>query len=100
MQEPIEDEPALPPQLNYLKWLTTALSVVMIVGFVVMITAFVIRLNRDPLPLPERITLPEGVSPVAFTQGTDWFAIVTSNDQILIYSRDTNALIQEITINH
>ncbi len=70
----------------------------MILGFLVLIAALVIRLNADPLPLPDRITLPEGTSAVAFTQGTDWFAVVTDADRILIYDRATGALRQTVVV--
>ena len=92
------DETTLPPQLRYLKLLVTTLAGVMILGFVVLIGALVIRLNADPLPLPKRITLPEGVAAVAFTQGTDWFAVVTDSDEILIYDRATSQLRQRIAV--
>lgn len=88
----------LPPQLRFLRRLVTVLTVVMIAGFLVLIAALVIRLNADPLPLPDRIALPEGVSAVAFTQGTDWFAVVTDDDRILIYDRATSRLRQTVTI--
>ena len=97
--ETSSDNGSLPPQLIFLKRLVTALGVVMIAGFLVLIAALVIRLNADPLPLPERITLPEGVTATAFTQGTDWFAVVTSDNRILIYDRATSALRQEVTID-
>ncbi len=74
------------------------MSVVMITGFLVLIVSLVIRLNRDPLPLPEQITLPAGISPVAFTQGEDWFAVVTSDDHILIYDRLTGKLRQDVLV--
>ena len=88
----------LPAHLTYLKRLVTALSVVMIAGFLVLIATLVIRLNVDPLPLPDRIVLPDGVTALAFTQGTDWFAVTTSDDQIMIYDRATTQLRQVITI--
>ena len=97
--ETSSDNGSLPPQLIFLKRLVTALGVVMIAGFLVLIAALVIRLNADPLPLPDRITLPEGVTATAFTQGTDWFAVVTSDDRILIYDRTTSALRQEVSID-
>lgn len=96
--ETSSDNGSLPPQLIFLKRLVTALGVVMISGFIVLIAALVIRLNADPLPLPDRITLPEGVTATAFTQGTDWFAVVTSDNRILIYDRATSALRQEVVI--
>lgn len=88
----------MPPHLNLLKWLVTGLTVVMIAGFLVLITTLVIRLNAAPLPLPERISLPDGVTATAFTQGPDWFAVVTSDNRILIYDRTTTALRQTIVI--
>ena len=97
--ETSSDNGSLPPQLIFLKRLVTALGVVMIAGFLVLIAALVIRLNADPLPLPDRITLPEGVTATAFTQGTDWFAVVTSDNRILIYDRTTSALRQEVVID-
>jgi hypothetical protein len=97
--ETSSDNGSLPPQLIFLKRLVTALGVVMIGGFLVLIAALVIRLNADPLPLPDRITLPEGVTATAFTQGTDWFAVVTSDNRILIYDRTTSALRQEVVID-
>ena len=96
--ETSSDNGSLPPQLIFLKRLVTALGVVMIGGFLVLIAALVIRLNADPLPLPDRITLPPGITATAFTQGTDWFAVVTSDNRILIYDRTTSALRQDITI--
>jgi len=96
--ETSSDNGSLPPQLIFLKRLVTALGVVMIAGFLVLIAALVIRLNADPLPLPDRITLPEGITATAFTQGTDWFAVVTSDNRILIYDRTTSALRQEVVI--
>lgn len=70
----------------------------MIAGFLTLIGALVIKLNADPLPLPERIALPDGVAPVAFTQGTDWFAVVTDDDRILIYDRTTGQLRQTVVV--
>ena len=81
-----------------LKRLVTTLTVVMILGFLVLIAALVIRLNADPLPLPDRISLPDGVTALAFTQGTDWFAVVTDADTILIYDRATGSLRQTVQV--
>ena len=96
--EPEGEDPGFPPELRYLRLLVSALTGIMILGFVILIVALVIRLNADPVPLPDRITLPEGVSATAFTQGEDWFAVVTSGDEILIYDRATGTLRQTIRI--
>ena len=92
-------EAALPPTLRRLRALVTVLTLVMIVGFVVLIAALVLRLNADPLPLPDRITLPDGATATAFTQGPDWFAVVTDADEILIYDRGTGRLRQTMAID-
>lgn len=71
----------------------------MIVGLVVLIGLVAVRLQRPSLPMPDTITLPNGVVATAFTQTTDWFAIVTDDNQILIYDRDGGALRQTVTID-
>lgn len=92
------ENPARPPEVAYLKRLVTILTVVMIAGFVVLIGTLVIRLSADPLPLPDRVTLPEGVRAIAFTQGVDWFAVVTDRDEILLFDRATGALRQSVAV--
>jgi hypothetical protein len=98
MQDDSVDEPPLPPSLRLLRRLVMALTVVMILGFVVLIGAFVIRLNADPVALPDTIALPDGSTATAFTQGPDWFAVVTADDRILIFDRTTGSLFQTVTI--
>ena len=90
----------LPPHLRRLGQLVTVLTLVMICGVVVLIAAVVIRLNAAPPPsLPEAIALPEGTAAQAVTFGADWYAVVTTDDQILVFDRDTGALRQEIAIS-
>lgn len=76
----------------------TVLTVVMICGVLVVIGLLVTRLNRDAPSLPDMITLPQGATAVAFTQGPDWYAVVTSQDTILIFDRLTGALRQTVTV--
>jgi hypothetical protein len=45
---------------------------------------------------PDAIVLPEGTTATAYTQGTGWIAIVTSDDEILIYDPDGHALLRRI----
>jgi hypothetical protein len=56
------------------------------------------RLRAAPPPLPATITLPDGTTATAFTQADDWFAVVTDDDRILIFDRDTGALVQTVAI--
>ena len=89
----------LPPHVAYLKRLVTVLAVVMIAGVLVLIGAVVIRLNATPLPLPERITLPDGTTAEAVTFGSDWIGVVTQDDRILIFDRISGDLRQTLTID-
>lgn len=102
MTDTPDNRDTLPPHLAYLKRLVTVLAVVMIAGFLVLIYTLVTRLNAAPsalpLTLPDQIALPAGVTAEAFTQGSDWFAVVTGDDRILIYDRATGALRQEVAI--
>lgn len=77
----------------------TVLTVVMICGVLVVIALLVTRLNRNTPMLPDQIALPEGMKAQAFTQGASWYAVVTTNDEILIFDRLTGALRQTITID-
>ena len=80
----------------------SVLTGTMIAGLVIIIGLIVIRFSDDrkpsPLALPDSIALPDGSVPIAFTQGGDWYAVVTTSDQILIYDRTTGALRQTILI--
>ena len=74
----------------------------MIIGVITIVALVVTRMPgavRASLPLPEQITLPDGAKAQAFTQGDDWYAVVTTDDRILIYNRASGALVQEITLN-
>ncbi|MFD0857635.1 DUF6476 family protein [Roseovarius aquimarinus] len=100
----MEDDPQMQPidpaMVRYLRVLVTVLTATMIVGFIVIVGLFVTRFAGQGAPdLPEAITLPEGASPMAFTQGPRWFAVVTEADEILIYDRDTGQLRQTLRID-
>ena len=85
--------------LRYLKALVTILTVTMILGFLTIVGLFVMRFaEMNRVALPDQITLPDGSVATAFTQGEGWFAVVTEDDQILIYSRVTGNLRQRIEI--
>lgn len=91
----------MPANLTFLRRLVTVLTIIMIAGVVTVVALLVIRLNADPapLPLPDQITLPDGTTATAFTIGSDWFGIVTENDEILIYDQVTGTLRQTITLD-
>ncbi|GHA54328.1 hypothetical protein GCM10008927_20160 [Amylibacter ulvae] len=94
MRETSQEEMPEPANLRFLRRLITILLITMIVGFVALIFLFVMRFSQEPatIALPNEITLPDGTNAAAFTQGDDWYAIVTDDDQILIYNRADGAL--------
>ena len=77
------------------------LTLTMIVGVITIVGVIVTRMpqamQRAPA-LPDSITLPDGTRATAFTQGSDWYAVVTAQDQILIFDRVTGALRQTVTL--
>jgi hypothetical protein len=94
-------QPVDPAMVKYLRVLVTALSATMIIGFIIITALFVTRFTRAAdVTLPVSITLPDGTAPAAFTQGGDWYAVVTSGDDILIFDRMTGQLRQTIRIEN
>ena len=92
---------ALPPDLRFLKRLVTVLAGTMIAGLITIIALLVIRFPQaiGPRPaLPETIVLPEGATAEAVTMGRGWVAVVTEEDEILIFDRATGALTQTVEI--
>lgn len=89
----------LPPNLRFLRSLVTVLTVVMIVGIATIVGLMVWKFTAksDPV-LPASITLPDGSQPVAVTAGSDWFAVVTAQDEILIFDRTTGNLRQRVAV--
>jgi len=94
------ETPVEPANLRFLRRLVTVLTIIMIVGVVTVVSLLVIRLNGAPapLPLPDQLTLPDGATATAFTVGSDWFGVVTQNDEILIFDQLTGTLRQTIVL--
>lgn len=85
--------------VKYLRALVTTLTVVMIVGFLVLIGFLVTRFpSSGDLTIPDQITLPDGTIPVAFTQTADWYAVVTKVNEILIFDRATGEILQKVAV--
>jgi hypothetical protein len=97
MEEQVSD--GLPPGLRFLKWLVIVLAISMIAGVITIVALLVTRLQGGALPLPEAITLPDGAKAQAVTAGDDWYAVVTTDNRILIFDRLTGDLRQEVTIS-
>ena len=97
--DPGPEEAPLPLSLRLLKTLVLTLLVVMILGTLLVVALLTTRLNTPPSPsLPAEITLPDGARATAVTRGSDWIAIVSEDDRILIYDAKTGALRQSIEI--
>ena len=87
-----------PANLRFLRRLVTVLTATMIAGVLLIIALIVMRFYNVPPVLPETLQLPDNAKAVSFTQGPDWYAVVTDGDVILIYDRVTGQLTQSITI--
>lgn len=73
----------------------------MIVGLITIISLIVIRFPTAMAArpaLPPTITLPAGAKASAVTLGRGWVAVVTDDDQILIFDAKTGVLSQTIAI--
>ncbi|WP_116598653.1 DUF6476 family protein [Primorskyibacter marinus] len=87
-----------PANLKFLRMLVTILTGTMIAGLLIIIALVVIRYSDQRAPLPEAITLPDGTTATAFTQGSDWYAVVTADDRILIFDRANGKLVNTIEV--
>ncbi|MFN7004192.1 MAG: DUF6476 family protein [Roseinatronobacter sp.] len=87
-----------PANLRFLRLLVTVLTGTMIAGLLVLIALLVIRFPSATPPLPDTITLPDGAQAQAFTATSGWYAVVTTDNRILIYNRSDGTLRQQITV--
>ena len=88
-----------PANLKFLRRLVTVLTATMIGGVLLIIGLIVIRFYDVPPPLPDTLALPQGAQAMSFTQGPDWYAVVTTDNQILIFDRITGNLKQSVQIS-
>ena len=85
--------------MKYLRLLVTVLTAVMVVGFIVIVVLFVTKFSEAFGPeMPDVITLPDGTVPTAYTRGDGWYAVVTDEDEILIFGAESGSLRQTIKI--
>ena len=94
----LQNEIILPPSIKFLKLLVTLLAGVMIVGFVIIVCVFVINFRKSHALIPATLELPDDIIPIAYTQTRNWYAIVTDDDEILIFDNTGNE-IQKIKVN-
>ena len=71
----------------------------MIVGLIVLIGLIVMRFSAEgSVAIPDELAIPEGAAVVSFTRGPDWVAVVTDQNQILIYGARSGNLRQTVDI--
>ena len=87
----------LPQNLRFLQRLVTILTVSMIAGILIIAALLAFKLRSENLFFPEKLTLPDGIKPIAFTQTKDWYAIISDANEVLIYKND-GTLINSITV--
>lgn len=91
--------------MRLLQWLVIGLTASMIVGVITVVAVVVTRFpsaeRAAPLRLPDSVTLPAGATATAVTLARDWVAVVAEvkgAEQILIYDRETGALVQSVPV--
>ena len=99
-------QPALTTaQLVFLRRLVTTLTLTMITGMILIATMFVINFSKQRvgavtnLALPDQIQLPDKARALSFTQAENWFAVVTTDNHILIFDRTSGQLKQTLLID-
>ncbi len=73
----------------------------MIAGLVAVIWLLVIRLPavlRTTVKLPDTVVLPDGAAALAITAGPGWYAVVTTDNDIMIFDAKTGLLRQTVQI--
>ena len=92
MNEKNPQEVPEPANLRFLRKLITVLTLT-IIGLIVM------RFTGEvEPPLPAEIALPDGTKVQSFTIGSDWAAVVTQDNQIIVFNRDDYSIRQTIRI--
>ncbi|WP_058277654.1 MULTISPECIES: DUF6476 family protein [Ruegeria] len=91
-------EPQETPQLRLLRRMVMLLTAVMIGGVLVTFALIVIRLSDRTPTLPDQIELPDGAKAQAVTIGSNWYAVVTDDNRILIFDKTTGKQRQEIAV--
>ncbi|MDX1744157.1 MAG: DUF6476 family protein [Ruegeria sp.] len=91
-------EPQETPQLRLLRRMVMLLTAVMIGGVLLTFALIVIRLSDRTPTLPDQVELPDGAKAQAVTIGSNWYAVVTDDNRILIFDKTTGRQRQEIVI--
>ncbi len=87
----------LPRNLRFLQRLVTLLTVSMIAGILIIAALLAFKLRSESINFPQKMILPDGTKPIAFTQTKDWYSVITDMNEILIFKKN-GTLIQSITV--
>ena len=88
-----------PANIRFLRILVTTLTITMIAGIIIIIALLAIKLQPSTIEIPQNINLPRNSNAISYSQGSDWIAVTTSNDQILIFDSPTGKIRQTITVD-
>ena len=91
MQQAPDQDGRLPPSLRLLKALVFILTLTTIGGVITVVAVIVTRMPSAMMgapALPAQLSLPSDAQAAAFTQGTDFLAVVTTDGRILVFERD------------
>ena len=89
----------LPRNLRFLQRLVTFLTVSMIAGILIIAAMLAFKLRDENINFSQKLVLPDGTKPIAFTQTKDWYSVITESNEILIYKND-GTLIRSISVQH
>ncbi|THH35673.1 hypothetical protein E4Z66_11290 [Aliishimia ponticola] len=100
----MDDLPQEPRNLRFLRYLVTGLTATMILGVAAIVVMLFLRLNDKGPALPDRVSLPQGMTAAAVTMGEGWYAVVaddqTGGQRILIFDAESGALRQTVEIEN
>ena len=96
-EQPPNADFQLPRNLRFLQRLVTLLTISMILGILTIAALLAFKLRSENINFPQKLTLPDGTKPKAFTQTKDWYSIISETNEILIYKND-GTLIKSITV--
>ena len=88
-----------PANIRFLRILVTTLTITMIAGIIIVIALLAIKLQPSKIEIPQNTSLPEDSNAISYSQGSDWIAVTTSENQILIFDSQTGKLRHTISVD-
>lgn len=98
------NENSQPVGLRWLKVLVAVLTVTLIVGFLTIVILIALRFNSmgSPTlnPIPASIQIPSQAGVVGYTETPDWYLVVTEENEIFVFDRSNDKLIQTVIVQN